>query len=214
MNVKVNPILTIGVHSSDSESESSEDLNQEDLEKLKNRDQIRKEKAKEREKEYRVSHTSKDSRTKTISSKKYNFVKHSADRDISEKVALGIARPTAKEGMYDQRLFNQSSGLSSGFQGNDSYSIYDKPLFNGSSANTIYRPKKSESSTIGGIQSEKINDLLTKGPHNGFQGADGDVARDGPVKFEKEQDVFGMDEFMSTVKRGRTDDNHESRKKR
>lgn len=28
------------------------------------------------------------------------------DRDISEKIALGQAQPTAKEAMYDQRLFN------------------------------------------------------------------------------------------------------------
>ena len=35
------------------------------------------------------------------------------DRDISEKIALGLAKPTAsQEMMYDQRLFNKSQGLS------------------------------------------------------------------------------------------------------
>jgi hypothetical protein len=45
------------------------------------------------------------------------------ERDISEKIALGLAQPTvSKDSMFDQRLFNQSSGLGSGFGGEDSYS--------------------------------------------------------------------------------------------
>jgi len=47
--------------------------------------------------------------------------------------------------MYDQRLFNRSEGLSSGFGSEDSYNIYDKPLFAERSSNTIYRPKKTVS---------------------------------------------------------------------
>ena len=34
-----------------------------------------------------------------------------ADRDISEKIALGQAQPTVKDVMFDQRLFNQTAGL-------------------------------------------------------------------------------------------------------
>jgi SNW domain-containing protein 1 len=41
-------------------------------------------------------------------------------RDISEKIALGLAKPTmSKESMFDSRLFNQSEGISSGFRGGD-----------------------------------------------------------------------------------------------
>jgi len=41
-----------------------------------------------------------------------------APRDISERIALGQAKPTAsKESMFDARLFNQTSGMSSGFSG-------------------------------------------------------------------------------------------------
>lgn len=40
-----------------------------------------------------------------------------AGRDISEKIALGLAKPTlSKESMFDARLFNQSEGISSGFK--------------------------------------------------------------------------------------------------
>ena len=49
------------------------------------------------------------------------------NRDISEKVALGLAKPTQnRETMYDSRLFNQSSGFESGFNEDNPY---DKPLF-------------------------------------------------------------------------------------
>ena len=38
-------------------------------------------------------------------------------RDISEKIALGLAKPSmSKDSMFDARLFNQSQGISSGFK--------------------------------------------------------------------------------------------------
>jgi hypothetical protein len=53
---------------------------------------------------------------------------------------------------------------------------------------------------------------MARAPHKGFSGTDvgsgGGGARDGPVQFEKEDDdadVFGLEEFMSTAKRGRED---------
>jgi hypothetical protein len=42
------------------------------------------------------------------------------ERDVSEKIALGqMPRGAAAEVMYDQRLFNQSEGLSAGFGADD-----------------------------------------------------------------------------------------------
>lgn len=62
------------------------------------------------------------------------------DRDISEKIALGQAQPTTKDVMYDQRLFNQTSGLGSGFTfEDDDYNLYDKPLFTDRTAASIYK---------------------------------------------------------------------------
>lgn len=62
------------------------------------------------------------------------------NRDISEKIALGIAKPSqSKETMYDSRLFNQSSGFDSGINEDNPY---DKPLFAAQDAiNSIYRPR-------------------------------------------------------------------------
>ena len=62
-----------------------------------------------------------------------------ANRDISEKIALGQAQPSSKEAMYDQRLFNQTAGLGAGFGHEDDYNLYDKPLFADRTATSIYR---------------------------------------------------------------------------
>ena len=45
-----------------------------------------------------------------------NKVDRDEGRDVSEKIALGMLKGTAKltgESMYDSRLFNQSSGIHS-----------------------------------------------------------------------------------------------------
>jgi SNW domain-containing protein 1 len=118
---------------------------------------------------------------------------------------LGVAKPVpSQESIYDQRLFNQTAGLTSGFASEDSYALYDKPLFQGSSASSIYRPKRQDAQVIPGVETEKIDRMLAEqAPHRGFQGTDATSSiRDGPVKFEKEVDPFGVDSFMNQAKRG------------
>lgn len=44
-------------------------------------------------------------------------------------VALGMAKVTGGEVMYDQRLFNQDQGMGTGFGADDAYGVYDKQLF-------------------------------------------------------------------------------------
>ncbi|CAJ0757453.1 3005_t:CDS:10, partial [Entrophospora sp. SA101] len=124
-------------------------------------------------------------------------------RDISEKIALGLAKPTiTQESLYDTRLFNQSEGLSSGFKDDESYDLYDKPLFAGSSASSIYKPKKDyDSDKFGGGNVEDINKILSvdKFGTKVFQGAD----KNGPVEFEKEEaDPFGVNQFLAEAKKG------------
>ena len=65
------------------------------------------------------------------------------ERDISEKIALGQAQPSAKEAMFDQRLFNQTAGLNSGFGHDADYNLYDKPLFADRTAASIYKNVKN-----------------------------------------------------------------------
>lgn len=63
------------------------------------------------------------------------------NRDISEKVALGLAKPTqSSESMFDSRLFNRTAGFDTGFNEDQHY---DKPLFQAHDAiNSIYRPQQ------------------------------------------------------------------------
>jgi len=90
------------------------------------RDEMRREKRREREREMRMSNMGTEQRAKMLARQQ--------NRDISEKVALGLAKPTmSKESMLDSRLFNQES-LSGSFADDDAYNLYDRPLFHGSSA--------------------------------------------------------------------------------
>jgi SNW domain-containing protein 1 len=114
-------------------------------------------------------------------------------RDISEKIALGLAKPTAsKESMVDQRLFNQTGGMDSGFGAEDGYNLYDKPLFaSREAANAIYRPfqrgTQDEEETIENVTKQSRFDVLGRAT-KGFEGAAGVEAREGPVQFEKDDD--------------------------
>ena len=144
-------------------------LSAKEREEFAKRDRIRDERKRERERDRRLEAAGKKTK-----------LSRDRDRDVSEKIALGLkAAPggggETNELKYDERLFNQSQGLNSGFERDDAYNIYDKPLFRGSSNQQIYRPKVS-----------KDEDKST---------------RSGPVEFEKDEDPFGLDEFLNQAKR-------------
>lgn len=118
------------------------------------------------------------------------------DRDISEKIALGVHTGGGGGiGGVDGRLYNQSGGLSSGFGADDEYNTYSKPMFDreGVTSSSIYRPTRGEAAMDADTQYE----LLKKGstskfhPDKGFSGADGvgssgtAGSRNAPVQFEK-----------------------------
>ncbi|KAJ1978348.1 mRNA splicing protein [Dimargaris xerosporica] len=191
----------------------SEDGDSGDDAAYQEREEMRKERQREREREVRLSHLSTSQRAKVMA--------RSENRDISEKVALGLAKPTgSKESMFDQRLFNMSEGLSSGFRGDDAYSLYDKPLFGSASGNAgIYRPSRgTDSDAYGGGNAETITEMLEQdrfehtSTFQGFKGVDATRQSSGPVQFEKSQpatsttakptsDVFGLNRFMEEAKR-------------
>lgn len=113
-------------------------------------------------------------------------------RDISEKIALGLAKPTlSKDAMLDSRLFNQEA-LAGSFADDDAYALYDKPLFSGSSAAAaIYRPRGKniddegnevdagdEEAVRKGMMNNRFG-LGTAGEGRGFEGADSTEVRDG-----------------------------------
>ncbi|KAH7392011.1 SKIP/SNW domain-containing protein [Phaeosphaeria sp. MPI-PUGE-AT-0046c] len=137
--------------------------------------------------------------------RKIQMLAREQNRDISEKVALGLAKPTQSgESMYDSRLFNQSSGFNAGFNEDNHY---DKPLFAAQDAiSSIYRPSvqdddgEDEGQTYDRITKSSKFEVLGKAKQ-GFKGADLQEARDGPVQFEKEtDDPFQINKMISEVR--------------
>jgi len=182
------------------------------------RDRIRAERRRERERQLRME---------SMGNRK-NKLTRDEDRDISERVALGMqaAATSSKETQYDQRLFNQTAGMSSGFGPDDAYNAYDQPLFKrGEAANKIYRPKAVADDADAAANADAEYSNLLKGaakfrPAKGFAGAEGGESagpRDGPVQFEKEKesDPFGLDSFLQSAKDGkrRRDDSPDERKR-
>jgi len=146
----------------------------------------------------------RDRRLEVARSKKSKSVRD-GERDISEKIALGQAQPTAtQETMYDQRLFNQTSGLDTGFGDEDEYGVYDKPLFQDKAAASIYNIKEYDDNIDEADTGEKekkktgVETGTTKAPQRGFDGAEKKAARTKPVEFEKhdEEDLFGLGKFI------------------
>ena len=139
-----------------------------------------------------------------------------SERDVSERIALGQAVPNSTEVLFDQRLFNQTSGLSSGLGGaDDAYNVYDKALFRGgAAADAIYRPTRTQEDGWGDedeVAAKVAQNARFKPGDRGFEGArEGGGAADGggggrgrPVEFEQEDaaDPFGLDEFLSDAKK-------------
>lgn len=121
------------------------------------------------------------------------------ERDISEKIALGQAQPTSRDMMYDQRLFNQQTGLESGFGDDEEYNLYDKPLFADRTAASIYKSTKEvqdddvEDYTKGGVAK-----VLKSKPNRGFEGTDYTKgARSQPVEFEQKNDSTDVGDMPS-----------------
>jgi len=130
------------------------------------------------------------------------------ERDVSEKIALGQQVARSADSAFDQRLFNQSEGMDTGFGEDSDYNVYSKPLFDRGVAG-VYKPKPIEADTVG---ESGLKELLEKStsrfkPDRGFEGAEEGTRtqpRDKPVPFEKEEaDPFGIGQMLSAVKKGR-----------
>lgn len=162
----------------------------EEAEERRQRDEIREERRKERE---------RDRRREAAGGRKSAGTRD-RERDISEKIALGMANVRQGEVMYDQRLFNQEGGMDSGLAQEDTYNLYDKPLYAERGSNQ-YRPK--------GAEEDDAGEARTFRPDKGFSGVDygqAGAGRSGPVQFEKEaedEDVFGLNDLMQDVKAGK-----------
>ncbi|PYI07981.1 hypothetical protein BO78DRAFT_396091 [Aspergillus sclerotiicarbonarius CBS 121057] len=173
----------------------------EDEDAAREREQLRRERRQEAERQLRQSRMGTERRIQMMAREQ--------NRDISEKVALGLAKPTqASESMYDSRLFNQTSGMDTGFNEDNPY---DKPLFAAQDAiNSIYRPRaqaddddnEGAEGEMSKIQKSNRFEVLGRAKE-GFRGAELAEARDGPVQFEKDTtDPFGIDSMIADVTGG------------
>lgn len=167
------------------------------------RDRLRAERRREREKEYRLeragmSNAADDAADEELAKKR----RLEGDRDISEKVALGIhtgSGAAGGAGGVDSRLYSQNAGLSSGFGADDEYNTYSRPIFDreGVTSSSIYRPTRDLNLEDADAQYDKLKRGATGKfvPDKGFGGAEGDrssggaaaggAARTAPVQFEK-----------------------------
>lgn len=138
------------------------------------REELRMERTKERQKDMLLEAKGKKAKTT-----------HEHERDISEKIALGLPiGKTALQNRYDERLFNQSSGIDSGFGDEDDYSIYTKPLFSEKNEG-IFKPRVEQDNAQ---ESEDLYNKLKNSnkfiPDKSFAGADvkSTGSRNGPVE--------------------------------
>ncbi|KPJ01168.1 Puff-specific protein Bx42 [Papilio xuthus] len=155
------------------------------------------------------------------------------ERDISEQIALGMPAKTNQggEGMFDQRLFNNSKGMDSGYGDDEAYTVYDKPWRNQDTVGAhIYRPTRNADKDNYGGDIDAIVNTRRFVADKEFAGTSSNNTRAGPVQFEKDNpsareepqgrsqsdadfDPFGLDRFLSEAKRadksGRKRDHHD-----
>uniref|UniRef100_A0A4W3J8B5 SNW domain-containing protein 1 n=1 Tax=Callorhinchus milii TaxID=7868 RepID=A0A4W3J8B5_CALMI len=161
------------------------------------RDEIRHERRKDRQHDRNVARAAPDKRSK---------LQKDQDRDISELIALGVPNQrVSTEIQYDQRLFNQNKGLSSGFAGGEDelYNVYDQPWRGGKDmAQNLYRPSKNTDKDIYGDDLDTLMKNNRFVPDKEFSGTDRSrQRREGPVQFERdEEDPFGLDKFLEEAK--------------
>lgn len=146
---------------------------------------------------------------------------------------MGLPQKTSGggEAQFDQRLFNQSRGMDTGFGDDEAYNVYDMPWRNNDNVGSnIYRPTRTaENEYSAGIEQLMSTNRFV--PDRGFSGADASTSRSGPVEFKRsgagdekdEDDLFGVIGLLSEAKKAskrnadnedRGRDDREKRRKR
>lgn len=121
------------------------------------------------------------------------------ERDISEQIALGMARPNTQDNdVHDQRLYNNSQGLGSGFGEDDDYAVYDKAWKTQASFSTNYRPSADV------MQESRDRDVADKllPQTSGAPGSSEQLDDLAPIQFDQDsiEAVFKIDSFLKSAK--------------
>lgn len=174
---------------------------------LGEREKIRRERDYEREREYRLSRMPAEQRARVL--------ERETERDIGERIALGMAPGPAagavgEHDLFDERLFDRGGGLGTSFGAGDdeTYNVYDRPLRDDRAIHMIYQPRirpdgttdehgqeaeaeaeRAESGS-GGKGIAKGRGLKIARPDKAFAGTSAGLAidggsREGPVQFER-----------------------------
>ncbi|CAH4037560.1 puff-specific protein Bx42 [Pieris brassicae] len=196
-----------GIRGPEEENEPLGELDGESAE----RDKLRAERHKERQRDRNLARAAPDKRSKLVKER---------ERDISEQIALGLPAKANQggEAMFDQRLFNNSKGMDSGYGDDEAYNVYDKAWRSGDAvASHIYRPSRNADTDNYGGDLETIANTRRFVADKEFAGTSSSNTRSGPVQFEKNPsraeppsrnnqpeadfDPFGLDRFLSEAKR-------------
>lgn len=163
------------------------------------RNELRAERHRERQRERNLARAAPEKRSK---------LQRERERDISEQIALGMPAKTASNGetLFDQRLFNTTKGMDSGYADDEVYNVYDKPWRDTNSLGShLYRPSKKIDNDAYGADLDRIVNTQRFVPDKDFsgvsRGAGATATRNGPVQFEKEEDPFGLDQFLNMAKK-------------
>eukprot|EP01086_Lenisia_limosa_P009181 TRINITY_DN32419_c0_g1_i1.p1 TRINITY_DN32419_c0_g1~~TRINITY_DN32419_c0_g1_i1.p1 ORF type:complete len:485 (-),score=154.17 TRINITY_DN32419_c0_g1_i1:42-1304(-) len=146
------------------------------------REEIRRERRKEHERELRMENRGSEA--------KRQRTQRERERDVSEKIALGLAAPKSGEVQYDQRLFNQTSGMDTGHGDDEDYNLYSKPLFNRAQAAQIYNPARNK-------ETGETYEDLKRGPVEFEKGGNIEAGDEGD-----EADPFGLEGLIQASKKG------------
>lgn len=130
---------------------------------------------------------------------------------MTEQIALGLPQKTASggEAQFDQRLFNQQSGMDSGFGDDESYNVYDRQWRGKSNlGSSLYRPTRTAENEYG-ADLETLMSTNRFVADRGFSGADASANRTGPVEFQRsgagdekeEDDLFGVIGLLTEAKK-------------
>eukprot|EP00871_Galdieria_phlegrea_P000601 jgi/Galph1/1541/GphlegSOOS_G222.1 len=198
----------------------------EEQKEYEKRERIRAERRRERQRQLRLWEKEEEMGR----SGKRSKLARDQDRDVSERIALHqpIVNNMRGEVQYDQRLFNQSAGMDTGFGAEDSYNIYTKPLFSGGNSGSLFRPKKNMDVSLEDDKHAISSSERKFRPDIGFQTGEEQnksaqvssrQERTKPVEFEhdvltsihssgrmvaeeyQEVDPLGLEEFLSEAKR-------------
>ncbi|XP_055844207.1 puff-specific protein Bx42 isoform X2 [Episyrphus balteatus] len=182
-------------------------LPEEDNYEMKQRDELRGERHRDRTREKNLGRAGPDKRLR---------LQRERERDITELIALGKSAKVASnnEAQFDQRLFNKTKGMDSGFADDEAYNVYDKPWRDSTSlASHLHRPKKDMDSDTYGMEYNKLIATNKFVPDKEFSGVERSTeknVRRAPVQFEKEDDPFGLDQFLNMAKKAtKRNDNEE-----